>query len=530
MSLAPAARAQEAPTALPSFAQLEKAGARIGEIRIRNRDIFDTDDPAEDKLLFRWANASHMQTREGVIRRLVLLKPGQPVTVNLIEETERVLRSVSYLYDVQLRPLAYADGVVDIEVETRDTWTLDPGFSASRTGGTNASSINIREFNLLGTGIGVSYGYAKNVDRSSNEFQILNEHAFDGWTSLRYTLANNSDGRKQAFGVAHPFYALDTPWAAGASVSDDDRIDAVYNGGVVLNEYRRRERLAEAYGGWSAGRIDGWVQRYSAGVTQQDNRYSLEPGRVAPASLPNDEKLVAPFVRYELIEDRFEKVRNRNQIGRPEFFALGFASSVQLGYAATNLGSSRTAWLYSGSASRGFEPLPGDTLRASASISGQYANGEVQRQRLGARAQYFMPHNKRWLFYLSAAGDMLTRPELADALLLGGDNGLRGYPLRYQSGDRRALFTAEERFYTDVYAYRLFRLGGAVFFDYGRAWGGTNVNTNNPGWLKNAGIGLRIFSVRAAFSNVLHIDLAFPLDPDSNVKRVQFLVKTKTSF
>ena len=258
MSLAPAARAQEAPTALPSFAQLEKAGARIGEIRIRNRDIFDTDDPAEDKLLFRWANALHMQTREGVIRRLVLLKPGQPVTVNLIEETERVLRSVSYLYDVQLRPLAYADGVVDIEVETRDTWTLDPGFSASRTGGTNASSINIREFNLLGTGIGVSYGYAKNVDRSSNEFQILNEHAFDGWTSLRYTLANNSDGRKQAFGVAHPFYALDTPWAAGASVSDDDRIDAVYNGGVVLNEYRRRERLAEAYGGWSAGRVDGW--------------------------------------------------------------------------------------------------------------------------------------------------------------------------------------------------------------------------------------------------------------------------------
>jgi len=125
---------------------------------------------------------------------------------------------------------------------------------------------------------------------------------------------------------------------------------------------------------------------------------------------------------------------------------------------------------------------------------------------------------------------MLTNPDPADTLLLGGDNGLRGYPLRYQSGDRRALFTLEERAYTDLYVFRLFRIGGAVFFDAGRAWGGNNANTVNPGWLSNAGLGLRIVSVRSAFSNVLHMDLAFPLNPTADVKKVQFLVKTKASF
>ena len=95
---------------------------------------------------------------------------------------------------------------------------------------------------------------------------------------------------------------------------------------------------------------------------------------------------------------------------------------------------------------------------------------------------------------------MLTNLAVADTLLLGGDNGLRGYPLRYQSGERRALFTVEERAFTDRYVWRLFRICGAAFFDAGRAWGGNNINTLNPGWLSNAGFGLRILSARAAFA------------------------------
>jgi hypothetical protein len=66
--------------------------------------------------------------------------------------------------------------------------------------------------------------------------------------------------------------------------------------------------------------------------------------------------------------------------------------------------------------------------------------------------------------------------------------------------------------------------------DVGRAWGGPNAGPESERWLADAGFGLRIFSVRSAFSNVLHVDLAFPLDGDSSVKKVQFLVRTRTSF
>ena len=62
---------------IPTLTELEALGATIGEIRILNRDIFDTDDPTEDKLLFRWANALHVQTRVGVIERALLFKRGE---------------------------------------------------------------------------------------------------------------------------------------------------------------------------------------------------------------------------------------------------------------------------------------------------------------------------------------------------------------------------------------------------------------------------------------------------------------------
>ncbi len=527
--------------ATPSFAALEAAGAKIGEIRVVAREIFDLEDPLENKWLFRWANALHIHTRAGVIERALLFKSGEPLVLRRLEETERILRNSRYLYDVQFRVLAVRDGVVDIEVSTRDTWSLEPGASAGRQGGANSSGVHLTEHNLLGTGISFSVGRSKNVDRSSTEFKFSTERAFGTWTSVNFSHANNSDGKRNAFTIERPFYALDARWAAGLSALDDEKIDAVYSAGKVVGEYRHRQQQREAYAGWSPGLQSGWVQRATVGLGQQEDAYRTEPGLAPPGRLPGDEKLVYPFVRYALIEDRYDRELNRNLIGRPEFFALGLAATVQLGRASTGLGSSLNAWLYAASISRGFEPLADHTLITSASVGGQTTTDGVRRQRLGARAQYYLRQNTRWLFYASAAADVLRAADLADHLLLGGDNGLRGYPLRYQTGTRRALFTAEERFFTDLYWWRLFRVGGAAFVDVGRAWGGDSANPNlaaasggtgntGTGWLGNVGAGLRIVSARSAFSNVLHVDIAFPLHAPADIKKMQFLVKTRASF
>ena len=522
--------AQQSDEPLPSFAQLQVAGARIGQIRVVTGDIFDTTDPKEANFLFGLANTLHIKTRPDVIERALLFKAGDLLSVRVLEETERILRSNSYIYDVKYRVLNYRDGIVDIEVATRDTWTLGPGINAARSGGANASGFSVSEGNLLGTGIALSVARSNGVDRSSNAFQFSSPRAFGTWTALNLSHAVNSDGRLDSITVLRPFYALDARWSAGVAVSRDERIESIYNAGNIASQYRHRQELAEVFGGWSAGLIDGWAQRYSLGLSLQDDRFAIDSGLVAPPKLPADKRFVGPFFRFELLEDRFDRQLNRNLIGRPEFFALGLAAKMQLGWASAALGSSQDALLYSGSVSRGFEPAPDSTLITAALISGQYVAGQVQRQRVGAQAQYYLPQGHRWLFYGSAAGDVLTRPEAIDELLLGGDNGLRGYPLRYQSGHKRLLFTVEERFYTDLYVWQLFRVGGAGFVDVGRAWDGTNPNTISPGWLSNVGIGLRIVSSRSSSGNVLHVDLAVPLRAPAEIKKVQLLIRTKFSF
>jgi hypothetical protein len=87
----------------------------------------------------------------------------------------------------------------------------------------------------------------------------------------------------------------------------------------------------------------------------------------------------------------------------------------------------------------------------------------------------------------------------------------------------------EERFYTGWYPFRLFHVGGAVFADIGRSLGRDALDTPNLGTLRDVGFGLRFSNSRSALANVLHLDVAFPLD-DNSIRNVQFLIESKRSF
>jgi hypothetical protein len=64
----------------------------------------------------------------------------------------------------------------------------------------------------------------------------------------------------------------------------------------------------------------------------------------------------------------------------------------------------------------------------------------------------------------------------------------------------------------------------------GRTWGTDVTGAESLGLLRDVGIGLRLGSSRSSFGNVVHIDLAFPLDGDEDIDSVQLLVTTRASF
>jgi outer membrane protein assembly factor BamA len=514
---------------MPTFAELEAAGARIGEIRVHPGDIFDLNDPRENNFIFRLANKLHINTRPQVIRQALLFESGQRVSVQKIEETERLLRGYNFLYDVVIRPVAVHDGVVDIEVMTRDTWSLDVSASASREGGANKGRIAVAEENLLGTGISVGVSYVSDVDRSGTTFNIADPNVFGTRTTASYAYSKNEDGHGQSASLQRNFYELDSRWAAGFTASGNDGLESVYNAGNAVAEYRHRRQAVETFGGWSAGLVNGWVRRYSIGFSQENDQYSLEPGKNGPERLPSDLKLVGPFVRFQLVQDEFRQDTNLNLIGRVEDFAMGIQASARLGRALESLESTRDSWVYSANASNGFDITRDSFVLTNAYASGRYAE-RGENNAIGAQARYYQRRGRRLVYYAALSGDAISNPDLPGPLTIGGDNGLRGYPLRYQAGERRVLFTTEARAYTDWYPFRLFRVGGAVFYDTGRAWRGENENAVNSGWLRDVGFGLRLLSARSSKGNVLHADFAFPLDRTDDIKSWQFVVKSKVSF
>lgn len=94
------------------------------------------------------------------------------------------------------------------------------------------------------------------------------------------------------------------------------------------------------------------------------------------------------------------------------------------------------------------------------------------------------------------------------------------------------LISLEQRFYTDWELFKLIHVGAAVFFDAGSAWydelpnGGAADRSFRL--MKDVGLGLRFSSSRAADGQMLHLDVAFPLDGDS--EEVQWLVTSKKTF
>jgi hypothetical protein len=48
--------------------------------------------------------------------------------------------------------------------------------------------------------------------------------------------------------------------------------------------------------------------------------------------------------------------------------------------------------------------------------------------------------------------------------------------------------------------------------------------------LKDVGFGLRLGNSRSALGNVIHVDLAFPINADPSIKKVQLLIEAKRSF
>src|ERR1044072_4865051 len=161
---------------------------------------------------------------------------------------------------------------------------------------------------------------------------------------------------------------------------------------------------------------------------------------------------------------------------------------------------------------------------------GRVEDGGLRGARAAIGTRYYFRQSPRRVLFFDFSAEQGEHLDADQQILLGGDSGLRGYPLRYQAGEGRWLFTAEQRFFTNWYPFQLCHVGAAVFYDMGATGGRDPLGTPSQGLLRDFGFGLRLGNSRSALGNVLHIDVAYPLDGDASINNVQFLIETRKSF
>jgi outer membrane protein assembly factor BamA len=523
------AAAQDAPT----LAELEQRGVSIGKINIQIDNVFDTSDPAENKRMHRWANRVHRTTRPSVIENILLFEAGEGLLEQATEETARLLRERRFVADAAITASNYdpTSNTADVDVWVRDAWSLEPDLKLSRSGGENEYGIGIVEDNLFGLGKSMTLSYSSDVDRDQRLFSFQDDNLFGSRKQLGVSLADLSDGRQFRVATGRPFFSLDTRWSVTGEALDDQRVDPIYDLGEEIDEFRHDTRFISVQGGRSRGLVHGMARRWLAGLTFEEDEFQSTPGFGPAVLLPENRRLIYPWAGIQLIGDDFRQVSELNDIGRTEDIALGLNFFARVGVASPKLDSDRRAVLLDITADRGWEPRgPGSLFLLSASATSRAESGDFKNTIVSLDARYMQRNLGDELFIASFRTVLGDQLDAENQVLLGGDNDLRGFPLRYQSGTRSAILNIEQRFYTEWYPFRLFRVGYAFFFDAGRVWGDDPRNTPNLGTLYDVGVGLRLTSPRSSGRSVVHIDLAFPIDAPVDIDDVQLVLERKSSF
>ena len=284
------------------------------------------------------------------------------------------------------------------------------------------------------------------------------------WTAaLAYV--DSSDGSQRIAQLSHPFYALDTPWSATLSGQTYDRTVSRYSLGDIVDQFNDNEQTYLIGGGVSTGLVDGWTKRLLFGMYYDRNDFLPTPATTLPAKpLPPQRTLSYPFVGFDILQDKYGKAGDENQIGKTEDLYFGTEVTGELGFSDAAFGANHDALMVKSAAVHGAELPYEQQLFLSADFSSRFESDQARNLISDADAKYYWRWRPDWLLYGSLSGTVTHALDPDVQLLLGGDNGLRGYPLRYEAGTSRGLLTIEQRVFTDWYPFRLVRVGGRSLY------------------------------------------------------------------
>jgi hypothetical protein len=444
---------------------------------------------------FRWlqrrATALHATTDESVIRRFLLLNPGEPCDELRRSESERILRAQPYLVDA--RVLAYDDGAggVRLEIETRDEFSVILGVAAFAGGGAPpVSTVRLGEANLMGRAV-YAMGQWRDGGRGYRDAFVARTVLYQlfGRPYQLALLGERRDlGGQWAVDAAHPFYTdlQRVAWRAAGGAADEyvellrpgaDRNALRYTrshgtlGGLL--RVGTPGRLSLFGGSLSYERADtrDWVNVIGPDGIRPDSGLPL--GFVPAARYPA-QRVARANALWGLRAVTFVRATGFESLTGVQDVRRGFQVSTMVGRSVALLGTRDDDYFVSGNAYMG---VGGTRSFVASEVRGEarHDNGANEWRGLvvgGRSAWYFVP-NERWRFLTSADYTGVWRPRVPIQVQLGArEGGVRGYAGALEAGSARAVLRAESRVVLGSLG-NVGDLGLAAFTDAGKLWAGS---------------------------------------------------------
>src|SRR6185437_6289764 len=262
------------------------------------------DVPGENHFPYTWASALHIRTRAAVIRRQLLMRRGDYVDRDLMEEAERNLRALPFIREATIVEIPVSKTEADLLVKTQDTWTTLPQIDFGSEGGQSHFSAGIEEDNLLGFGKTASYFYRRDHNGISNQVAYQDPQIGNTRLTLNSSFAKTAFGNEEHFNLSRPFYSLETRYAGGGSVDHVLTTDQVNNQGSQLTEYRSNYTQLDLFGGVKLNNSVVDIYRLTVHYNYTGTDYYSNAGTTA-GTLPRDNALSGPVASGTLNQNHF---------------------------------------------------------------------------------------------------------------------------------------------------------------------------------------------------------------------------------
>ena len=471
------------------------AAQTVDTVIVENANVFEERDRS---VVARWANALHVTTSPAVIRRSLLLRPGEPYDSARAVESARALRALGVFRFVDVDTTRVGGGLLALRVRTADGWSTKPTVGFAATDGDATWSLGFLEQNLLGSATLLGVLYRDTPDRDGFELEFVNPNALVRSGLLRARYRHYSDGKRVDWTAGLPFRETAAPWSALTFGTVADERVLTFRGGVLDTITHHDVTTVGLRGGMSLTATTRDFVRVWADVQLRREDFSAESAGTVPRS-----RFATVGLGIEAAHVRIKVLRQVNAFGRPEDFDLSqyvrvgaWAAPRAWGYPADRAGiAPELAGQLSTLWRRGFAVVRAGghgVLTAAGADSGR-ASAELTVVSQDLPGQTAVLHGEVALARRPAPGSEYD--------LWLQDKGPRLHGVHVFTGDRAMWLAFEDRVFIIDHWLGLVGVGVAPFVEWGGAWFAGDPRRTSA----DAGLALRLGAIRSTAGSVVEL-------------------------